>query len=35
MAMEEEIHHCLADLFSLKKEILKLAGDLNGNRKAY
>lgn len=35
MAMEEEIHHCLADLFSLRKTVLKLAGDLSGSRKTH
>lgn len=35
LAMEEEIQRCLASLFSLKKEVFKLAGDLNSNRKTH
>lgn len=31
LAMEEEIRHCIANLFDLKKEVLKLAGDVDGN----
>lgn len=35
LAVEEEIHHCLADLFSMRKTVLKLAGDLDGSRKTH
>lgn len=35
LAMEEEIQRCLTSLFSLRKEVLKMAGDLNSNRKTY
>lgn len=31
LAMEEEIRHCIANLFDLRKEVLKLAGDIDGN----
>lgn len=31
LAMEDEIRRCISDLFSLRKEVLKLAGDFNGN----
>ena len=34
-AIENEIHQCITDLFQLRKEVLKLAGGMNGNRKAY
>ena len=35
LAVENEIHQCIADLFQLRKEVLKLAGGKNGNRKTY
>ena len=34
-AIENEIHQCITDLFLLRKEVLKLAGGMNGNRKAH
>lgn len=34
-AIENEIHQCITDLFLLRKEVLKLAGGLNGNRKTH
>lgn len=30
LAMEDEIHQCIADLFKLRKKVLKLAGETNG-----
>ena len=33
LAVENEIHQCIADLFKLRKKVLKLAGGKNGNRK--
>ena len=27
LAMEDEIRHCIAELFSLREEVLKMAGD--------
>ena len=35
LAVENEIHQCVADLFQLRKEVLKLAGGKNGNRKTH
>ena len=35
LAVETEIHQCIADLFQLRKEVLKLAGGKNGNRKTH
>ena len=34
-AIETEIHQCITDLFLLRKEVLKLAGGVNGNRKTH
>ena len=34
-AIENEIHQCITDLFLLRKEVLKLSGGMNGNRKAH
>ena len=34
-AVENEIHQCITDLFQLRKEVLKLAGGMNGNRKTH
>ena len=31
LAMEDEIHQCIADLFKLRKKVLELAGETNGN----
>ena len=33
-AIENEIHQCITDLFLLRKEVLKLSGGMNGNRKS-
>ena len=33
--LEKQIHQCITDLFLLRKEVLKLAGGMNGNRKAH
>lgn len=30
VAMENEIHQCIADLFFLRKQVLKMAGDFYG-----
>ena len=27
LAMEDEIRHCIAELFALREEVLKMAGD--------
>ena len=35
LAVENEIHQCIADLFQLRKKVLKLAGGKNGNRKTH
>ena len=35
LAVENEIHQCIADLFQLRKEVLKLSGGKNGNRKTH
>ena len=34
-AIENEIHQCITDLFLLRKEVLKLAGGMNGNHKTH
>lgn len=34
-AIEKQIHQCITDLFLLRKEVLKLAGGMNGNRKTH
>ena len=34
-AIKNEIHQCITDLFLLRKEVLKLAGGMNGNRKTH
>ena len=34
-AIENQIHQCITDLFLLRKEVLKLAGGMNGNRKTH
>ena len=31
LAMEEEIRHCISELFELRKEVLKLAGEVDGD----
>lgn len=30
LAIEDEIHQCIADLFQLRKKVLEMAGDTNG-----
>ena len=30
LAMEDEIHQCIADLFKLRKKVLEMAGDTDG-----
>lgn len=34
-AMQDEIHECITKLFSLRKEILELAGDVHGSIETY
>lgn len=31
LAMEEEIRHCISELFELRKEVLKLADEVDGD----
>ena len=33
LAIQDEIRQCIVDLFSLREEVLRLAGDWNGNAK--
>lgn len=35
LAVEDEIHQCISDLFSLRKEVLRMAGEFDGNLKAH
>ena len=35
LLLEKQIHQCITDLFLLRKEVLKLAGGVNGNRKTH
>ena len=35
LAMEDEIRQCISDLFTLRKEVLKMAGELNGSNKTH
>ena len=35
LLLEKQIHQCITDLFLLRKEVLKLAGGMNGNRKTH
>ena len=35
LAMEEEIHRCISMLFSLRKEVLRMAGDFRGRIKTH
>lgn len=35
LAMEDEIRQCISELFMLRKEVLKMAGDFHGNRKTH
>ena len=34
-AMQDEIHECITQLFSLREEVLRLAGDYHSNIKAH
>ena len=34
-AVEEEIHQCISALFLLRKKVLRMAGETNGNLKTY
>lgn len=31
LAIEDEIHQCIADLFKLRKKVLEMAGDTDGS----
>lgn len=31
LAIEDEIRHCISELFELRKEVLKLAGEVDGD----
>lgn len=35
LAMEDEIRQCISELFVLRKEVLRLAGDFRGSVKTY
>lgn len=35
LAMEDEIRQCISELFALRKEVLRLAGDFRGSVKTY
>ena len=35
LAIQDEIRQCIVDLFSLREEVLRLAGDWNGNAKTH
>lgn len=35
LAMEDEIRQCISELFVLRKEVLRLAGDFRGSIKAH
>lgn len=35
LAMEDEIRKCISDLFILRKEVLKMAGDFHSHTKTY
>ena len=35
LLLEKQIHQCITDLFLLRKEVLKLAGGMNGNLKTH
>ena len=35
LAMEDEIRQCISDLFSLRKEVLRTAGELHGRNKTH
>ena len=33
--MKDEIRQCISDLFSLRKEVLRMAGELNGHNQTH
>lgn len=33
--MKDEIHQCISDLFSLRKEVLRMAGELHGHNQTH
>ena len=35
LLLEKQINQCITDLFLLRKEVLKLAGGMNSNRKTH
>lgn len=35
LAMEDEIHECISQLFILRKQVLRLAGDFHGSNKTH
>ena len=35
LAMEDEIHECISQLFLLRKQVLRMAGDFHGNTKTH
>lgn len=35
LAMEDEIHQCISELFKLRKEVLRLAGDYGGSAETH
>ena len=35
LAMEDEVRQCISELFVLRKEVLRLAGDFRGSVKTY
>lgn len=35
LQITDEIHQCISELFMLRKEVLRLAGEWNGNAKTY
>ena len=35
LVIQDEIQQCITDLFTLRKKVLKLAGDWNGNSQTY
>ena len=35
LAMEDEIHECISQLFLLRKQVLRMAGDFHGSTKTH
>lgn len=35
LAMEDEIHECISQLFILRKQVLRMAGDFHGSTKTH